>query len=63
MNDTYIPMTNLTNSRVRFLNKKRHTHINFLIVADVNFKTRFLFNGTFELSHDSTVLKLSKFKE
>ncbi|ORD99450.1 hypothetical protein A0H76_833 [Hepatospora eriocheir] len=63
MNDTYIPITNLINSRVIFLNKKRHAHKNFLIVGDVNFKAKFLFGGTFGLSHDSTVLKLSKFKE
>ncbi|ORD95833.1 hypothetical protein HERIO_2178 [Hepatospora eriocheir] len=63
MNGTHIPITNPTNSRGRFINRKGHASISFLIMADVNFKIRYLFGGTFGSSHNSTVFKLSKFKE
>ncbi|ORD95394.1 hypothetical protein HERIO_2528 [Hepatospora eriocheir] len=60
---THISITYPTNSRGKFMNTKGRVTINFLIVADVNFKIRYLFGGKFRSSNDSNVLKLSKFKE
>ncbi|ORD97960.1 hypothetical protein HERIO_216 [Hepatospora eriocheir] len=63
MDGTHILITNLTNSRGRFINRKRHANINFFIPTNANFKIRYLFGGIFGSSHDLTVFKLSKTKE
>ncbi|ORD92935.1 hypothetical protein A0H76_2913 [Hepatospora eriocheir] len=63
MDGTHISITNPTNSRGRFINRKRHADIIFFIEADANFKIRYFYSGIFRSSHDLTVFKLSKFKE